>query len=154
MKSLAYLEVEGLSAAVNAADKMLKTADVDLEGIQNVNGLGWVMVSITGDVAAVSVAIDAGKEAAGDHCIGSTVIANPAKGVAGLSEADPILGKGVKAAKKQTAAATKPKPSSTQSATPAKTTPNKPAQVSNKNRASKTNNRTNQNTKPNNTDKK
>ena len=66
MKSLGYLEVEGLSTAVVAAEKMLKTADVELQVLENTKGGGWVMISITGDVAAVSVAVDAGTEAAGN----------------------------------------------------------------------------------------
>ncbi|KRK47242.1 BMC domain-containing protein [Secundilactobacillus kimchicus] len=93
MKSLGYLEVEGLSTAIIAADKMLKTADVELQVLENTRGGGWIMICITGDVAAVSVAVDAGAETAGDKTISSTVIANPAEGVEAIGQSDAILGK-------------------------------------------------------------
>ncbi|GAY73623.1 BMC domain-containing protein [Lentilactobacillus kosonis] len=92
MKSLGYLEVTGLSTAIVAADKMLKTADVELSSVENTKGAGWVTICVTGDVAAVSVAIDTAKDAVGSCYVSSTVIANPADGVDELSVSDAIKG--------------------------------------------------------------
>lgn len=155
MKSLGYLEVEGLSTAVVSADKMLKTADVELQGIENTKGGGWIMISITGDVAAVSVAIDAGSEAAADKVISSTVIANPAEGIDEIGKSDAILGQNVKDAQpttektqkvtpapKPVAPKTAPKPASSKATPSNKTTPKKPASQNN----AKTKNNSNQKT--------
>lgn len=92
MKSLGYLEVTGLSTAIVAADKMLKTADVELSSVENTKGAGWVTICVTGDVAAVSVAIDTARDAVGSCYVSSTVIANPADGVDELSVSDAIKG--------------------------------------------------------------
>ncbi|MFC6254852.1 BMC domain-containing protein [Secundilactobacillus hailunensis] len=125
MKSLGYLEVEGLTTGIFVADKMLKTADVELQPIQSAMGSGWSMISITGDVAAVQVSIEAGKEAAGDHVISSVVIPNPAEGIPGLGDDDAILGNtkpqpkkttypiNKSAKKSESVAPTRPKSSST-----------------------------------------
>lgn len=116
MKSLGYLEVEGLSTAIIAADKMLKTADVELQVLENTRGGGWIMICITGDVAAVSVAVDAGAETAGDKTISSTVIANPAEGVEDIGQSDAILGK-----KQTPKPEAKPATDTTQAAKPVET---------------------------------
>lgn len=85
MDAIGYLETAGLPNAIVAADKMLKTASVGLLGIENTKGGGWVTVGIHGDVAAVSVAVEAARQALGAAYVGSTVLANPAPGVQTLS---------------------------------------------------------------------
>ena len=61
--ALGLLETRGLVAAIQAADAMLKTADVELQGIeQTVAAL--ITIRIRGEVAAVQAAIDAGAAAA------------------------------------------------------------------------------------------
>ena len=92
MQSIGYLEVEGLPGAIVAADRMLKTADVDLKYVENTKGGGWITVSVTGDVAAVQAAIDAGIGELGDHVYCSDVIANPAPSIETLGKNDAIKG--------------------------------------------------------------
>ncbi len=63
MQSLGFIETKGLVAAIEAADTALKAANVSLVG-RNLPGAGLVAVIITGDVAAVKAAVDAGAAAA------------------------------------------------------------------------------------------
>jgi len=61
--ALGMIETKGYVAAVEAADAMAKSANVDVQGLEMVGGL--VTVIVTGDVAAVNAATDAGAAAAG-----------------------------------------------------------------------------------------
>ena len=61
--ALGLIETRGLVAAIEAADVMVKAANVDLVGRESIGG-GYVTVVITGDVGAVKAAIDAGATAA------------------------------------------------------------------------------------------
>lgn len=90
MDAIGYLETTGLPGAIVVADKMLKTAAVNLVGLENTKGGGWVTVIISGDVAAVSVAIETGKQTVGTDYVSSTVLANPAPGISDLSQ-NPIF---------------------------------------------------------------
>ena len=60
--ALGILETQGFTACVEATDTMLKAADVQLVGKEKI-GAAYVAITISGDVAAVSAAIDAGKDA-------------------------------------------------------------------------------------------
>ena len=61
--ALGLIETKGLICAVEAADAMLKAANVSLVGYEKVGGgLGAIMVR--GDVGAVKAATDAGAESA------------------------------------------------------------------------------------------
>ncbi len=62
-EALGMVETKGLVAAVEAADAMVKAADVALVGKQQV-GAGLVAVLVRGDVGAVKAAVDAGVAAA------------------------------------------------------------------------------------------
>ena len=62
MQSLGLIETKGMLAAIAAADAMLKAADVGILGKIKVGG-GRMNVSVTGDVAAVKAAVDAGMAA-------------------------------------------------------------------------------------------
>lgn len=62
MQSLGLIETKGMLAAIEAADAMLKAADVGILGKIKVGG-GRMNVSVTGDVAAVKAAVDAGMAA-------------------------------------------------------------------------------------------
>ncbi len=62
-EALGMIETKGLISAIEAADVMLKAADVALVGKGLVGG-GYVTVMIRGDVAAVKAATDAGAAAA------------------------------------------------------------------------------------------
>lgn len=62
MQSLGLIETKGMLAAIEAADAMLKAADIGILGKIKVGG-GRMNVSVTGDVAAVKAAVDAGMAA-------------------------------------------------------------------------------------------
>lgn len=62
-KALGLIEVNGYLAAVEAADSALKAAGVTLIGLEKVNA-AITVVKLTGDVAAVKAAVDAGTAAA------------------------------------------------------------------------------------------
>jgi len=61
--ALGMIETKGLVAAIEAADTMVKAANVTLIGKEQVGG-GYVSVMVRGDVGAVQAATDAGAEAA------------------------------------------------------------------------------------------
>jgi ethanolamine utilization protein EutM len=63
-EALGMIECKGFIALLEAADAMLKAANVQLVGWDKV-GSGLVSVFVTGDVAAVKSATDAGAAAAG-----------------------------------------------------------------------------------------
>ncbi len=61
--ALGMIETRGLVAAIEAADAMVKSANVQLVGKEQVGG-GLVTVMVRGDVVAVKSATDAGAAAA------------------------------------------------------------------------------------------
>ncbi|MBS1832420.1 MAG: BMC domain-containing protein [Acidobacteria bacterium] len=63
MQALGMVETKGLTSAIEAADAMVKTANVTLEGKEFI-GAGYVLVTVRGDVGAVKAATDAGAAAA------------------------------------------------------------------------------------------
>jgi ethanolamine utilization protein EutM len=63
MEALGMVETKGLVSLIEAADAMLKAANIQLAGWEKV-GSGLVTVFIVGDVAAVKAAVDAGAQAA------------------------------------------------------------------------------------------
>lgn len=63
MKALGMIETRGLVAAIEAADAMVKAANVTLTCKEHVGG-GLVTVMVRGDVGAVKAATDAGAAAA------------------------------------------------------------------------------------------
>ncbi len=62
--ALGMIETRGLVGAIEAADAMVKAANVTLIGRTQVGG-GLVTVMVRGDVGAVKAATDAGAAAAG-----------------------------------------------------------------------------------------
>ncbi len=62
-QALGLIETRGFVGVVEAADAMVKAANVELIGKTQVGG-GFVAVMIRGDVGAVKAAIDAGAVAA------------------------------------------------------------------------------------------
>lgn len=62
-EALGLVETIGLVPALEAADKMLKAANVELVSYENV-GSTLVTIMVKGDVAAVRAAVEAGAEAA------------------------------------------------------------------------------------------
>ena len=87
--SLGMIETKGLIGAIEAADAMVKSANVQLVGKEQVGG-GLVTVMVRGDVGAVQAATDAGAAAAEKvgELISVHVIARP------HTEVDAILPKG------------------------------------------------------------
>ena len=63
-ESLGMIETKGLVGAIEAADAMVKSANVFLVGYEKI-GSGLVTVIVRGDVGAVKAATDAGAAAAG-----------------------------------------------------------------------------------------
>ena len=63
MIALGMIETRGLVGAIEAADAMLKAANVTLIGKTHVGG-GLVTVMVRGEVGAVKAAVDAGAAAA------------------------------------------------------------------------------------------
>jgi ethanolamine utilization protein EutM len=63
MQALGMIETKGLVASIEAADAMVKAANVTLIGKELVGG-GLVTVMVRGDVGAVKAAVDAGAAAA------------------------------------------------------------------------------------------
>lgn len=62
-EALGMVETKGLIGSVEAADAMVKTANVVLVGKEYI-GQGYVTVMVRGDVGAVKAATDAGAAAA------------------------------------------------------------------------------------------
>ena len=88
-EALGMVETRGLVAAIEAADAMVKAANVVLIGTEKI-GSGLVSVMVRGDVGAVKAATDAGAAAAEKvgELISVHVIARP------HTEVDAILPKG------------------------------------------------------------
>lgn len=58
-EALGMIETRGLTAAIEAADSMVKAAEVTLIGTEKI-GSGLVSVMVRGDVGAVKAAVEAG----------------------------------------------------------------------------------------------
>ena len=63
LEALGMVETRGLVAAIEAADAMVKAANVELIGTEKI-GSGLVSVMVRGDVGAVKAATEAGAAAA------------------------------------------------------------------------------------------
>ncbi|MGC4377565.1 BMC domain-containing protein [Fictibacillus sp. Mic-4] len=62
-KALGMIETKGLIGSIEAADAMVKSADVKLIKQEKIDG-ALVTVLVEGDVGAVQAAVEAGREAA------------------------------------------------------------------------------------------
>ena len=63
LEALGMVETKGLTGSIEAADAMVKAANVQLIGYEQIGG-GYVTVMVRGDVGAVKAATDVGAEAA------------------------------------------------------------------------------------------
>ena len=63
LQALGMIETRGLIASIEAADAMLKAANVVLVGTEKI-GSGLVSVMVRGDVGAVKSAVEAGSASA------------------------------------------------------------------------------------------
>ena len=77
-EALGMIETRGLTAAIEAADAMVKAAEVVLIGTEKI-GSGLVSVMVRGDVGAVKAAVEAGAATAGrlGEVIATHVIPRP-----------------------------------------------------------------------------
>lgn len=88
MQAIGMVETRGLVASIEAADAMVKAANVQLSNKERVGG-GLVTVIVRGDVGAVKAAVDAGAAAAeriGD-LVSVHVIPRPAEDVYNMLQA-------------------------------------------------------------------
>lgn len=77
--AIGILETKGLTALVKGVDAMLKAANVTLAGQYKDAGSAYVSAYVTGDVASVKAAIEAGSAAAAEvgKVVSVDVIARP-----------------------------------------------------------------------------
>ncbi|MCF6166643.1 BMC domain-containing protein [Furfurilactobacillus rossiae] len=77
-EALGLIETRGLIASIEAADAMVKAANVKLVGQEKI-GKGLITVMVRGDVGAVKAAVDAGVAAAEDigEVVSNYVIPRP-----------------------------------------------------------------------------
>ena len=85
-QALGLLETRGLTALITGTDAMLKSANVTLVGPMKQVGNALVTAVVTGDVAAVKAATDAGAQAARTvgEVVSVQVIARPHGDVASV----------------------------------------------------------------------
>ena len=75
-KAIGMIEFKTTATGVTAADAMVKTSDVEIVEAQTVCP-GKYIVIITGDLSAVTSAVDNAKTMHGKHLINSFVLGNP-----------------------------------------------------------------------------
>ncbi len=83
MSAIGMIETRGLTASIEAADAMLKAADVELVGTEKI-GSGLVTAIVKGEVGAIKAAVEAGQEAASriGELVASHVIPRPHQDIA------------------------------------------------------------------------
>ena len=85
MNSYGFIETKGFVGSVEAADAMVKAANVEVAGKMEIGG-GYMTVAIKGDVGAVKAAVYAGAEAAKKvgELVSAHVIPRPNEGLLDL----------------------------------------------------------------------
>lgn len=76
-KSYGFIEISGVTAAVDALDIMCKTADVEFVAWERKLGGRLVTIIVQGDVSAVTQAVETAAANAIKKPVASTVIASP-----------------------------------------------------------------------------
>ena len=81
-EALGMVETKGLVAQIEAADAMLKAANVTLVKQVSIGG-AYITTIVRGDVGSVRAAVDAGQQVASQvgELVGAHVIARPEAGV-------------------------------------------------------------------------
>ncbi|PTX97864.1 BMC domain-containing protein [Opitutus sp. ER46] len=94
-QAIGMIETRGLIALVEATDAMLKSANVELVGPMTQVGNAMVTVVVTGDVAAVKAATEAGRTAAQSlgEVVSVSVIARPHNELATVLPKAPVAKK-------------------------------------------------------------
>ena len=106
MNSLGFVEVSGVTAAIDALDIMCKSADVSLVSWERKLGGRLVTLIITGSVSAVQAAIENAKAQCIKKPAATAVIANPHPETVKLVE---LSAKRLEKKAEQTTSAAKPK---------------------------------------------
>ena len=90
-QAVGLLETRGLACLVVGVDAMLKSANVELVGPMKQIGNAMCNAVVTGDVAAVKAALDAGAAAASEsgEVVSAHVIARPDDAIDGVLPKDP-----------------------------------------------------------------
>ena len=85
-QAVGLLETRGLACLVVGVDAMLKSANVELVGPMKQVGSALCNAVVSGDVAAVKAALDAGAAAASDagEVVSAHVIARPDDAIEGV----------------------------------------------------------------------
>ncbi|WP_454617646.1 BMC domain-containing protein [Bradyrhizobium cenepequi] len=91
LQALGLVETRGLVAAIQAADAMVKAANVKLVTRQQPGG-GFVSIIVQGDVGAVKAAVDAGAAAANQigKVVSTHIIPRPHDGMEDILERAPV----------------------------------------------------------------
>lgn len=93
MAAIGFIETQGLVAAIEAADAMLKAADVRMLERTQV-GSGLVTITVTGEVSAVQAAVDAAeatvKRIEGATLVSKHVIPRPDQGISSIIATAPV----------------------------------------------------------------
>lgn len=76
-KALGFIEISGVTAAIDALDIMCKTADVELVAWERKLGGRLVTLIVRGSVSAVTEAVEAAAAGAIKKPVAKAVIANP-----------------------------------------------------------------------------
>lgn len=96
--AIGFLELTSIAKGVEAADFMIKAAEVDLIAAKP-SCPGKYIILVNGDVAAVSAAVEAGLEAAGRFAVEHTVIprVHPSviKALSGMTEVEGLNALGI-----------------------------------------------------------
>lgn len=90
-QALGFVETRGLNAATEAADAMVKAANVRLLTKQQPGG-GLITVIVQGDVGAVKAAVEAGRAAAEKVgvVVSAHIIPRPHEDIAGILVRPPV----------------------------------------------------------------
>ena len=122
MKSLGFVEVSGVVAAVDALDIMCKSAEVSLVSWERKLGGRLVTLIITGNVSAVTAAVENAVAQCIKKPVAHAVIANPHEETVRLAELSAKrLEKKAEAEAEKQAAKAEPKPKTTTKKTNTKT---------------------------------
>jgi ethanolamine utilization protein EutM len=91
LRAIGFVETRGLVAAIQAADAMVKAANVKLVTKQQVGG-GLISIIVEGDVGAVKAAVDAGAAAASQigKVVSAHVIPRPHDGMEDILQRPPV----------------------------------------------------------------
>lgn len=81
--ALGLIEPIGLATTIEAADAAVKSANIELLGIENSKGDGRYVIKVIGDVGAVKAACEAASAACakGRGCFSVKVIPRPSEGI-------------------------------------------------------------------------